>query len=76
MWVYGVNRERIKLCLSYSSLMKKEIKLLLHNLIDKEMFLFLHPCNTQTLERKDRNVERDGEMPAAFNYLSNPNVVN
>ena len=56
--------------------MKKEIKLLLHNLIDKEMFLFLHPCNTQTLERKDRNVERDGEMPAAFNYLSNPNVVN
>ena len=74
--MYGVNRERIKLSLSYSSLMKKEIKLLLHNLIDKEMFLFLHPCNTQTLERKDRNVERDGEMPAAFNYLSNPNVVN
>lgn len=72
----GVNRERIKLCLSYSSLIKKEIKLLLYNLMDKEMFLFLHPCNTQTLERKDRNVERDGEMPAAFNYLSNPNVVN
>lgn len=72
----GVNRERNKLCFSYSSLMKKEIKLLLYNLIYKEMFLFLHPCNTQTLEKKDRNVERDGEMPAAFNYLSNPNVVN
>ena len=43
--------------------------------MDKEMLLFLHPCNTQTLERKDRNVERDGEMPAAFNYLSDPNVV-
>ena len=43
--------------------------------MDKEMLLFLHPCNTQTLERKDRNVKRDGEMPAAFNYLSDPNVV-
>lgn len=63
-WVDGVNRARTPNCISHTHLSWKTNKIILIYPMGEGMLLFPYPCNTQTLERRNRNERGKWQLPS------------